>query len=614
VGKPKQVTEDMNLSFNIVGEMHDATLEVPTDFEVGQNFDYDLITKNDTSDDKFIYAYTVSGVSANNRNWKPEVVLSIGVQVLEKLPVGHLGHIKPDEVGFVLPDPQIVWFGSKSEVLDGGQIRVWLKGYVLPTADKAKVWIKSKAIDSISVWGKVRYIMSGDVQDILEVDLKSIDLSRKLGEGLPAYIVKLAGEMNEITEGGVVMTLQDKWKEAFEMEGSYGQLIEFVRSAARANFNSEGSYHYVQDVYENYVVLEIEGSDVPHGYAKADYKIENDTVIFTSGLVPVRRVVNFVESGEAGEQEVSYEIKEDLAGEGEKGWKCSKHKTKAQCKKAGCKNCSEKDEEEDAGEMDISGVLAKSTLNDIKLHNPGLFKAMQDELNLVEDDKTVKSLAGEMSAMSGMGVKSAQDFKTFTVQLAKTLGMVKYAGESAVAEEAPPALNDVLAEAQLIVDAKLKAEGEVEAVSNAVAKFGDAETPVVEKVTNLVNAELVTINKSILDNVKAKFAELTADVDNEIVLEYLNDDFEAILTADPATLADDFEAKSIAVLEARMAERITKHGERFGKLTTNATLAGEMSAIVNFGNNLSTSKVDKESKAKTFDEMSSEEAAASLGY
>ena len=184
--KEKFLVEDMRLHFNIVGEMQEDNIEVPDDFDISEKFDLKQITKSDKSKDKFIYAYTVSGISANNRDWTPGVVKSIAQQVLDKLPVGHLGHIKPEDVGYALPEPQVVWFGSKVEELDDGSVRVWLKGYVLPTAEKAKIWIKAKAIDSISVWGKVRYVMEGDIQKILSVDLKSIDLSRKLGEGLPA--------------------------------------------------------------------------------------------------------------------------------------------------------------------------------------------------------------------------------------------------------------------------------------------------------------------------------------------------------------------------------------------------------------------------------------------
>lgn len=201
--------QDVQLDFplNLVGEQ---TAEIPTEFAISSDTSFNENINKDDRPEKFIYAYTDSGVSANNRDWSPDVMRSIGEQVVTKMPPGYLGHIKPADYGFDFPEPQVVWFGSSITKLAGEQVRLWLKGYLLPTAQKLTTWIKSKAVNSISVYGNVTYSKdSNGIDKILNVDLKSIDISRKLAEGLPSGIKGLAVEMEDNKLKGDVVEMSE---------------------------------------------------------------------------------------------------------------------------------------------------------------------------------------------------------------------------------------------------------------------------------------------------------------------------------------------------------------------------------------------------------------------
>ena len=196
-----------DLSANLVGEQ---VAEFPTDFVLSSDVSFNENVNNDTRNEKFIYAYTDSGISANKRDWSPDIMRSIGEQVVSKMPPGYLGHIKPADYGFDFPEPQVVWFGSSVTELAGEQVRLWLKGYVLPTAQKLTTWIKSKAVNSISVYGNVSYSKdSNGVDKILNIDLKSIDISRKLVEGLSSGITGLAVEMSDNNLEGDVCEMSE---------------------------------------------------------------------------------------------------------------------------------------------------------------------------------------------------------------------------------------------------------------------------------------------------------------------------------------------------------------------------------------------------------------------
>lgn len=174
-------------------------IQIP-DIPISEGIDIKELTSGDTSPDKFIYAYTDSGISKNKRNWKPIIMERIAEQVLAYNPPGNMGHVNPSEIGYQLPLPVVTWIGAMTEQLpDSDEKRLWLKGYIIPTdeGNKLKTFIRAKAINSISVYGGLVLLPHNedDIQDVLDIDLKSIDISGKLKEGLNSSIVKLAGEM-----------------------------------------------------------------------------------------------------------------------------------------------------------------------------------------------------------------------------------------------------------------------------------------------------------------------------------------------------------------------------------------------------------------------------------
>ena len=199
--------EEYDLTFNVEhyevgGEQKKANTPnkiTHPDIPISPNINVAELTKGDSSKDKFIYAYTDSGLSKNKRNWRPMIMDRIAQQVMDQNPPGNMGHVNPKNVGYELPLPVITWIGATTVLLPDGVKRLWLKGYIIPTADGAnlKTYIRAKAINSISVYGGLTLLPNAETgtQDVLDIDLKSIDISGKLKEGLNSGITELAGEM-----------------------------------------------------------------------------------------------------------------------------------------------------------------------------------------------------------------------------------------------------------------------------------------------------------------------------------------------------------------------------------------------------------------------------------
>lgn len=201
--------EEYDLNFNLetyeVGGEQKVTKPttpkvVHPDIPISPNIDVADLTKGDTSTDKFIYAYTDSGLSKNKRDWRPMIMDRIAQQVMDQNPPGNMGHVNPKNVGYELPLPVVTWIGAVTELLPDGVKRLWLKGYVIPTdeGNNLKTYIRAKAINSISVYGGLTLLPNPETgtQEVLDIDLKSIDISGKLKEGLNSGITELAGEMD----------------------------------------------------------------------------------------------------------------------------------------------------------------------------------------------------------------------------------------------------------------------------------------------------------------------------------------------------------------------------------------------------------------------------------
>lgn len=249
---------DIELTTDIGGEQKGAkqnpnVIQHPN-IPISPKANIEEMTQGDTSTDKFIYAYTDSGISKNNRNWRPMIMDRIAQQVMDNMPPGNLGHVRPKDVGYELPLPVVTWIGAMTEQLpDGINKRLWLKGYVIPVekGNQLKTFIKAKAINSISVFGGLTLLPNQEtgVSDVLDIDLKSIDISGKLKEGLNSGITQLAGEQfvpNEqsnkepknIKEEAKEMTLQ-------ELKTQHPQLAGEMRAEIIASMETEANQKVV---------------------------------------------------------------------------------------------------------------------------------------------------------------------------------------------------------------------------------------------------------------------------------------------------------------------------------------------------------------------------------
>lgn len=239
-------------SFDIAGEQGAENSAIPA-INISPTINVDELTDGDTSDDKFVYAYSDLGKSKNNRDWSG-VADSIAQQVLDKCPVAHFGHLKPDDAGFKMPMPVITWIGSATQPLVNGRTRLWLKGYVLPTDEgkKFKTLFKGKAVNSISVYGLVKSTLDEKtgLNKINSVDLKSIDISGKLKEGLPSGIVQLASEMESPAKENIIvnkskeennMSLTDVTLSQIKAENPklYGEMKAEILSDIKAQMANE---------------------------------------------------------------------------------------------------------------------------------------------------------------------------------------------------------------------------------------------------------------------------------------------------------------------------------------------------------------------------------------
>ena len=559
-GVYKKPDVNSSLDFIMASEM-DNSVSIPTDFEISSEFDT-INVDNDKSTDKFIYAYTESGVSKNKRRWTPDSIRSIGQQVLAKLPCGHLGHIKPDDAGYSLPEPQVVWFGKTEEPLDTGEIRLWLKGYVLPTADKAKVWIKNKAINSISVWGVVRQHDEDGIMVIDDVDLKAIDLSRKLGEGLPAFIVDIASEM----------------------DGSIDELAEEIRKKLYKFVNPENKDiridAYPRKIYLDKVIFEIYENGGSELY-RANYVIDEkgEVHIDFANMKPVQ--LEYVEKKnktEGKKMDISNLTYAELK---------EKNPTLVQEMIADYES-SNKKEKEDAETLALAqemrsimqtlDVETSAEASELVLQHIAFATEMAEEM---EVDQFVEEVAGEQAGCSSKKKKSVTDIA----------GEIK--AKNKTAKDEKDGLNAVVSELLNI------------------AKVSDKDA-LKTKLSELLDAERKSYNEGQIKSVKETFDELTKGVDNEVALEYLLDDFADILNAKAEDIKEmDWGEKSSASLKEKLPERLKKHLERLAKIADKAKIAGEMSNIANLGNGMQSSNPEKK---KTYDEMTPDEIAESLGY
>lgn len=184
------------LTAQIVTEMGGAAPAVP----VSPNIDLKSLTDGDATP-LYVTVAVQEGVSKNGRRWSANIIRSTAEQVNTKGPNAYLGHLEESNRGTAFPEPQTRWIGAVVQEVNG-KTTAFIKGYVLPTADKLKTWLKTGAVNSVSVAGLAAAEMMDDgTWDIRVFELESIDWSRKDAEGMTAPVVAVTNEMTNNEKG-----------------------------------------------------------------------------------------------------------------------------------------------------------------------------------------------------------------------------------------------------------------------------------------------------------------------------------------------------------------------------------------------------------------------------
>lgn len=552
----------------LVGEQSKSGIEPPIDsFNLTTDKNFLKQVDEDERDDKFIYAYTDSGVSENGRNWKPEHMKSMAKQVIEKMPVGYLGHIKPQDYGFDFPDPQIVWFGSYTETLKDKSVRLWIKGYMLPTAEKLQKWIKLKAVDTISVYGKITYQMKGKVMDIQEVDLKSIDIARKLGEGLNSGIVGLYGEMAETYED-VRDILQKKCREYFQLNaydlGIFKPLEADLAKATSGECCSSGPsvYCYIKKMYhaKNVAIVTVEGR-YPDKYL---YEVEYEVDAKKSDVT--------IKSVSEVEEKVTYtkvNSKSSVANE-----------TDSNIETTPTDKVGEMNEMKEAKQM-ANVDLSQVTVEDIR-SNPTLYGQLRtsiaQEMANEDSQNILATKAGEMDAIIAvMGEQenyadAVASIIRFNASFVGEMSSILFGGEA-----------DEAAEPEEIIDAVKNQKATLDKVKETVGV--DEDEDVVEAVEEAVEANAEALAQTAKSEVQAAFDEAIKAVKNETVADYVKDDFADVLEADLSEV-EDIEAwkkDALALIKDEFDGVVDKHTKKLSKVMKDAKAVGEMNAFGELG-------------------------------
>lgn len=182
----------------VLGEMgsYNATpdLNVPEDF----------LQKVNASDDDplFVTVEVESGWSKSKRNWKPEHLQTVVDKVMKSRMSGNLGHPLLDEKAYEreFPKPQVVWAAASTRKV-GDKVVAKIKGYVLKSAE-AREYLKLGLIDGVSIFGNSRMKPVPGGYEVIDFDPETIDFARLGRAGMTSRVVALTAE--QAPRGGEV--------------------------------------------------------------------------------------------------------------------------------------------------------------------------------------------------------------------------------------------------------------------------------------------------------------------------------------------------------------------------------------------------------------------------
>lgn len=183
----------------MVKKYSDGDIDVP----LAPGIDLDQLLEGD-DDPMFVTIDALSDtISGNKRRWTSDELHRVAEQVNSKKPDGYQGHLKLEDRPSKAPDAVTLWLGAKVGNYQGKN-RLFIKGYMLPKADKFKEYLRKAAAAkknvAVSVYGQAMEKWNESLQafEVSNFSLESIDWARSGSEGVPnSGFIKIAQEMND---------------------------------------------------------------------------------------------------------------------------------------------------------------------------------------------------------------------------------------------------------------------------------------------------------------------------------------------------------------------------------------------------------------------------------
>lgn len=191
------VGEAASIHALITGEMK------PEDIPLAPGVDVNALKTGDTEPMEVVVEIP-AGKSKRGWNYKPQALQKIVGEVMSQGLPGFLGHQKAEDVDTQFPQPVTHWVGGMWK--DG---KAFFRGVVDKSAPDLKRWIKSKVVNTVSIFGIPKLQQSAGEIEVVDYKALSIDWTPLGRAGMPTKVVSI-GEMDEILGGGeITMT----WRE-----------------------------------------------------------------------------------------------------------------------------------------------------------------------------------------------------------------------------------------------------------------------------------------------------------------------------------------------------------------------------------------------------------------
>jgi hypothetical protein len=212
-----------------MGSLEETQIEIPVDSA--------LLTKIKAKDEnpQFVTVEVKSGKSKNRRNWTPEILEKIAQVVNEKRPVGYLGHIPRGDEGHLLPPPQTLWIGAKTE-RRGDHTVLYIKGY--NRSPEIRDYVDLGMVDAVSIYGDSTLRPGSGGYDVVDFSLESIDWARKGKNGMPSRVVSISAEMEEggrqVVDGRDIAAISEQ-----ELRTHNPSVVELIESKASSTLQTK---------------------------------------------------------------------------------------------------------------------------------------------------------------------------------------------------------------------------------------------------------------------------------------------------------------------------------------------------------------------------------------